>query len=173
LLISSSARAQRNDILLIQGSTYIYQNYFRPWLAQNERALDEGIVAIQGNAFGFIQEKIGQLLNMAAKNQPQGSNQNGQPPAAGNPLAAAAGLWQTYGGSLLGALGQHRPQAPAAAATGAQVNGYGQTPNMTPRQGRSPATSAASTPSTREHKNPPFPMPQVAQPYSQPYQQPY
>lgn len=140
-------------------------------MAQNERALDEGIVAIQSNAFGFIQEKIGQLLNMAAKNQPQGNTQNGQPPA-GNPLAAAAGLWQTYGGSLLGALGQHRPQAPAATASGAQANGYGQTPNMTPRQGRSPAASAASTPS-REHKNPPFPVPQVAQPYSQPYSQPY
>ena len=127
---------------------------------------------MQSNAFGFIQEKIGQLLNLAAKNQANNNNaqgsQNGQAPAGGNPLATAAGLWQTFGGSVLGALNQHRPQGQAG-ATGVQANAA--PANLTPRGGRSPAASAASTPSM-ERKDPPFPIPQVPQQYAQGYAQP-
>ncbi|EAU92709.2 hypothetical protein CC1G_01754 [Coprinopsis cinerea okayama7 len=140
-----------------EGSTYIYQNYLRPFLAKNEAALDDGIVALQRNAFGFIQQKLTDLLTLAANAlNKQGNTQghSGQPQQGANPLQTAASLWQTYGGSLLGALQQQ--QRSAATATGATQH-PATTPNLTPRH--SGASNASSPSAELKTPTPPFPVP--------------
>jgi len=144
-----------------QGSTYIYQNYFRPFLAQHESALDEGIIAFNKNAFGFVQSKLTDLVNYVLKSA---SNQGGQVAAPGgapnqsaqgrNPLSAVANLWNTYGGAVGAAL-QSRQQS-SATATGALNAGGNTAANLAPR---SSGASAYPTPA-QEIKQPAFPIPQ-------------
>ncbi|TFK30813.1 hypothetical protein FA15DRAFT_684022 [Coprinopsis marcescibilis] len=137
-----------------QGSTFIYKNYVQPFLTKNEAALDEGINALQSNALAFIQQKVTDILGLITRSlnkqgaaQGQGQ-QNGQPAI---PLQTVANLWQSYGPSVLGALGT------PAAATGANAH-----PSQSPvNGGLTPRTSAPTTPfSTQNAKPPVFPSPQ-------------
>lgn len=168
-------RKHSNQSLLIQGSTYIYQTYVHPFLTKNEATLDDGIAALQSNALAFFQAKLADLFRLV-------TNAAGQRPAASGPAtpganpaanangaawqAAAAGLWDTYGASVINSL---RPQPGSAAVVstpGAVSTAGGQRSNpTTPNQ---PRASAASTQkdaygSSSAVPTPPFPVPQFFQ----------
>lgn len=166
----------------IQGSTWVYQTYFHPFLTKNQADIDANIAAAQSNALSFIQSRVQvfwqTFWDLATKNQarvapggapaaPGAAPSAPQLPAGGNYADVARGLWSSYGSSLIGAFQQAaRPatggQAANAAAgpapydvgssTGVQAHSNSFTSEMV--NNFSPSSSASNKP-------PSFPEPQV------------
>ncbi|KAM5533972.1 hypothetical protein V8D89_012397 [Ganoderma adspersum] len=165
-----------------QGSTWVYQTYFHPFLTKNQADIDANIAAAQSNALSFIQSRVQvfwqTFWDLATKNQarvtaggapaaPGAAPSAPQLPAGGNYADVARGLWSSYGSSLIGAFQQAaRPatggQTANAAAgpapydvgssTGVQAHSNSFTSEMV--NNFSPSSSASNKP-------PSFPEPQV------------
>ncbi|KAJ3575973.1 hypothetical protein NP233_g732 [Leucocoprinus birnbaumii] len=151
-----------------QGSTYIYTTYLQPFFVQNEADLDEGIVQAQKNVLTFVQTRITALweylLNAANKRQATSaaagsSNSTSAPNTNASPLQSVYGLWETYGPSVLSALGT---RGSTAVATSSSVQGAsgtaaqrGKAEASDNNNSHSNAASPASTPSG--NPNPPLP----------------
>ncbi|TBU49950.1 TB2/DP1, HVA22 family-domain-containing protein [Dichomitus squalens] len=165
-----------------QGSTWVYQTYFHPFLTKNQADIDASLAAAQSNALSFIQSRLQvfwqTFWDLATKNQaraPTGApgaapSAPQQPAGAANYAELARGLWASYGSSLIGAVQQAaRPatgaQAGAAAASRPAPTPYdvGSSTSVQAHQNSfssemvnnfSPSSSASNVP-------PPFPEPQV------------
>jgi len=107
-----------NNILLCQGSTYIYKSYLQPFFTKNETELDAGIVTVQRNVFLFLKARFSRLweIIVAMLNKLPASGQASQsgvpqPSPALPSLESVTGLWKAYAPTLLSAL-QPKPVPP-------------------------------------------------------------
>jgi receptor expression-enhancing protein 1/2/3/4 len=155
----------------IQGSTFIYQNYFQPFFSKNETELDAGINSFQNNIFVFVQTRISSLIDIVwslvnktpASGQPATgtSQQPGGTAAGGFTMDSALSLWKAYGPAVMGGLSRPPVQpasSPSASSTSLQ-------PNATPNANRRPSnpsvsSSPAGTPNATFVAAPPFSEPQ-------------
>lgn len=155
-----------------QGSTYIYTTYLQPFFTRNEADLDEGIVQVQKNVLVFIQSRLTALwefiLNAANKRQTATSTDSGTPNTnAANGTARGSvglqnvlGLWQTYGTSIMNALGSKGSPATTASASSSSVEGTpGAAPQRRSAQGNNSSNSPTPVHTPAEAPNPPFPEP--------------
>ncbi|KAI0639614.1 hypothetical protein C8Q77DRAFT_1082069 [Trametes polyzona] len=133
-----------------QGSTWVYQTYFQPFLLKNQADIDASISAAQTNALTFLQSRLQvfwqTFWDLATKasqnpNQPGAAAGGAAPaqPAGASPVELARSLWSSYGASLIGAARQA-----AKPATGAQpkANGFAS------------ASAAAAAPPSRPAASP-------------------
>ncbi|KAF5352695.1 hypothetical protein D9756_006058 [Leucocoprinus leucothites] len=155
-----------------QGSTYIYTTYLQPFFSQNEADLDEGIVQAQKNILTFIQTRLTALweylLNAANKRQATtstaagSSNTSSAPNGSASALQSVFGLWQTYGPSVLSALGTKGTTSVVASSSSVQGASGAATQRGSAQASNnnlhSTTASPAPTPSP-ENPNPSFPEP--------------
>jgi len=138
----------------IQGSTFIYQNYFEPFFSKNETDLDAGIASFQNNIFIFAQSRLSGLFDIIwsllnktpAFRQPEapGTGQQ-QASASGFSMESAMNAWRAYGPAVMGGLS--RPSGSAQPAPQPSASSTSFQPNTAPNADRRPSNpSINSTP---------------------------
>ncbi|KAH8835707.1 TB2/DP1, HVA22 family-domain-containing protein [Flagelloscypha sp. PMI_526] len=142
-----------------EGSTYIYENFLKPYLTQNEAQFDSIIESVQSNTFAFVTAQLQNLWQFVYSNINKGSPANPGAPAGQAPqqpgsapsLGAVFGALKTYGPGLLGAF------------QGSQANG---SQSSTPVASATASSVSLPTPDQRtpyqaedKSANPPFPEP--------------
>ncbi|KAL9716574.1 hypothetical protein Ac2012v2_001022 [Leucoagaricus gongylophorus] len=122
-----------------QGSTYIYTAYLEPFFTQNEADLDEGIVQAQTNILTFIQTRLialwESILNAANKRQAtpttRSIDSNISPTSGASALQNVFSLYQSYGSSVMNAVG----------ITGLAVSSIQDTPDTAMQRGSTQTSS--------------------------------
>ena len=140
-----------------RGSSYIYINHLQPFLHLHESQIDATLASFKARLYGFIHERFRALWDhlVGAIGQPQqaqyapgtGGVAMGTPPSLGDPVSGpaqlVAGLWRSYGPTLLASGAMLLSQGAAASGS------------ATDKAWRTPAGSQIhleSTPSTRDRK---------------------
>lgn len=115
-----------------RGSSYIYINHLQPFLHSHESQIDATLASFKARLYGFIQERFRALWEQftgALGQQPQAQYAPGvggvvgAPPSLGDPVSGpaqlVAGLWQSYGPSLLASGAVFLSQGAAASGSAA------------------------------------------------------
>ena len=97
-----------------RGSSFLYIHYLQPFLQQHESEIDATLVRLKNKVYSFVQDKLRMLWDSVLSSLGRPPSQPGasasadsaQPPSMGDPVSGPsqllAGLWQSYGPSILG-----------------------------------------------------------------------
>lgn len=110
-----------------RGSSYLYINHLQPFLHLHESQIDATLASFKARLYAFIQERLRGLWIQftGALVQPQQAQYAavGAPPSLGDPVSGpvqlAAGLWRSYGPSLLASGAALLTQGAVASASSA------------------------------------------------------
>lgn len=122
-----------------RGSSYIYINHLQPFLHSHESQIDATLATLKARLYAFVQERFRALWDqlvgaIGQQNQvqyaPTGGVSVGAPPSLGDPVSGpaqlVAGLWRSYGPTILASGAALLSQG--AAASGSAVDKAWQTP---------------------------------------------
>ncbi|KAF8452456.1 TB2/DP1, HVA22 family-domain-containing protein [Boletus edulis BED1] len=98
-----------------RGSSYIYINHLQPFLHSHESQIDATLASLKARLYAFVQERFRALWDQLAgtlRQQQQaeyapssGGTTVGAPPSLGDPVSGpaqlVAGLWRSYGPTLV------------------------------------------------------------------------
>ena len=114
-----------------RGSSYIYINHLQPFLHLHESQIDATLASFKARLYAFIQERFRALWDQlvgAVRQQQQaeyapstGGIAVGAPPSLGDPVSGpvqlVAGLWNSYGPTLLASGAMFLSQGTAASGS--------------------------------------------------------
>lgn len=114
-----------------RGSSYIYINHLQPFLHSHESQIDATLASFKARLYGFVQERFRAVWDqfVGALGQQQqaqydpstGGVAAGAPPSLGDPVSGpvqlVAGLWRSYGPSLLASGAAFLSQGAAASGS--------------------------------------------------------
>ncbi|KAG8216003.1 TB2/DP1, HVA22 family-domain-containing protein [Butyriboletus roseoflavus] len=114
-----------------RGSSYIYINHLQPFLHSHESRIDATLASFKARLYSFVQERFRALWDqfIGALGQQQqaqfapstGGAAVGAPPSLGDPVSGpvqlVAGLWRSYGPSLLASGAAFLSQGAAASGS--------------------------------------------------------
>lgn len=117
-----------------RGSSYIYINHLQPFLHSHESQIDATLASFKARLYAFIQERFralwDQVVGAVGQQQAQyapsaGGVAVGAPPSLGDPVSGpaqlVAGLWRSYGPTILASGAAFLSQGAASSGSAAET----------------------------------------------------